>query len=370
VTSGEDLPVVAPVSRPTPAADPAAVRTPRVWVVVALLLSVCVGVASALAFFRGDGPDEPTVVDGPRRPTGKDPRFGADLRPSAERLRDRLVSGLLSLRRPDGTWHPRPGHPLSQEVHVNEATASALAGLCAARWTGSKDPALPEAIRKARETLAARQELDGTFGAPTRAQTRDRLISALSFAILGFALAGDPSDGPVLERAGEALRHQMALGAALDYWTRALSIQAILALVGTGHGASLGPEPRSLIDRKAPPDPPRCRDDHVAEAFARLVREDVADGYPERIAALCAEPGPEWGEERTDLYAWLMRAWVAARTQDGGGDWFRKAVEALEEAPNGRGVIQGDFYGDPVSRTACALLILLEGWTPQHPFGS
>jgi hypothetical protein len=359
-----DLPVVAPVVPPLPARE---ARTPRLGVAAALLLAVCVAVASALSWFSKDEPDGPVAKD-PRR--SAEPRFGNDLLPLAERLRDRLVSGLLSLRRPDGTWHPSPGNPRMQEVHVNEATATALAGLCAARWIQSKDPGLADAIREARATLAARQAEDGTFGAPSRAASRDRLMSALSFAILGFALAGDVSDAPVLERAGTALRHQLTLGPAVDYWTRALSVQAILALVGTGHGGVLGPEPRALVDRKELTTKPQCRDDHVAEAFARLVRRDTADGYPERIADLCADPGPEWGEERTDLYAWLMRAWVASRSEDGGREWFRKALLALEEAPSGRGVVLGEFYGDPVSRTACVLLILLEGWRTQLPFGN
>jgi hypothetical protein len=360
----DEIPVVMPVR--------ARARTPLGLLLAAVAMAFVVGFASARVSIPGGAkaPDTPpaTRAEPPRRVPGSGgPRFGAEAKPRLEALRDLLVRGLLSLRKPDGTWDS--GDPRAQEVHRTETTALALAGLAAAKWMGAKDPALDPAIRESRAALVKRQAKDGSFGALVRGNTRDRIFSALSAAIVALALAGDPSDGPVLDRAGEALRHQWTLGPPVDYWTRALSIDAILALVGTGHGDALGPAPRSLLDRKTPGGRPDYRDHNVGEAFARIVRGDDPSGFPAQIAAICAEQGAEWGGERTDMYAWLMRAWLCARSESG-DPWFAKALPGLEEGAKPDGVIEGDFYGDPVSRTACALLILLEGWTPQHPFGS
>jgi hypothetical protein len=75
---------------------------------------------------------------------------------------------------------------------------------------------------------------------------------------------------------------------------------------------------------------------------------------------MAVEARASWGEDRTDLYSWLLRAWLAARLE-GGDAWFGAVLPELERAPGAEGWIPGDFYGYPASRTACALLILLEG---------
>jgi hypothetical protein len=356
------LPVLTPISVPPP-------RSSRAAVAASVALAVCVAGASALVFFGEPGaPPAPTPSPTPaRRPTGTEPRFGAGTKPRLEALRDVLARGLLERRLPDGTW--KPSQPRVEDVHVTETTALAAAGLASARWMGSKLPGLEEAIRGSKEVLLRRQAEDGSFGALKKGATRDRAYSALSASILALALAADPADGPALDRAGEALRRQWTLGPPTDFWTRALSVQAILALVGTGHRQSLGDEPRALINRDEPGGKVDHRDLYVAEAFCRVVRGDDADGFPARVGAVVVESGAEWGGERTDLTSWLMRAWLCARIP-GGDLWFEKALPGLEAGARPGGGLETDFYGDPVSRTGCALLLLLEGYAPQRPFGS
>ena len=106
-----------------------------------------------------------------------------------------------------------------------------------------------------------------------------------------------------------------------------------------------------------------CHDPRVAAALAAVFRGGIGSAAaqpPSEILAACLDGPLEWGGEQTDLGSWLLRAWLAARVP-GGGAWYRQALPLLEAAPDGAGVIGGHFYGNPTSRTACALLVLYEG---------
>ena len=349
------LPVLTPVSPPAPA------RALRLPLVVSAVLATCVAGASAVVFLGPGTPPKPPAV--PPRPAG--PRFGAENLPRVEALRDVLVERLLARRGGDGLWTPEV--PRLEEVHRTEATALALAGLAAARWMGSKDPRLADAIEGAKAALRARQEPDGSFGALTRAATRDSTYSALASGIVALALAGDPADGPALDRAGAALRRQWDLGPPTDFFTRGIAIQAILALTGTGHRASLGEG--GIIDRAERRGTPDTRDHYVVEAFARTVRGEDPAGFTSAVVDAVVATGADWGGERTDVSSWLLRAWLCSRVP-GGQAWFPKALAGLEEAVRPGGGLETAFYGDPVSRLSCALLILVEGFTARLPFGA
>jgi hypothetical protein len=58
--------------------------------------------------------------------------------------------------------------------------------------------------------------------------------------------------------------------------------------------------------------------------------------------------------------SWVQQAWLAARLPDGPA-WFANALVELAKAPGESGAVEGDYYGDPVSRTAGLLLVLWEG---------
>jgi hypothetical protein len=144
---------------------------------------------------------------------------------------------------------------------------------------------------------------------------------------------------------------------------------ATLACIASGRGAAFGPEPLEAVQTREAGSVRDARDSRVAEALARAIRGrgQPTDGYAEEILAKVVEDGVEWGEDRTDLASWCLRAWLASRVE-GGDAWFRAALPALERAPAADGVIPGRYYWHPTARTAAALLILLEGRELRPPF--
>jgi hypothetical protein len=320
-------------------------------------LAAVVAVGSVLLLSRGD--DVPA-----RGPS----RFGAGTEGRIEALRDRLAAGLLSLREPDGHWVPKRGDPSVEPVHEAEATAFGLAGLAAARRMGSRVPGIPAAIDAARSWLRANQHPDGGFGGTARGG-RAMGILAVSTAILGWVLAADPADRDVLDAAAGRLAHEVSLGPLPAGWTRGVATMAILALAGTRRGTAFGDDPLGRIETRAAGSVRDARDPRVAEALAQVVaaRGGATDAFPREILERAIESRAEWGEDRTDLYSWVLRAWLASRIE-GGNRWFEAVLPELEKAPDAAGAVPGDFYGYPASRTACALLILLEGLELRRPF--
>jgi hypothetical protein len=295
-------------------------------------------------------------------------RFGPGTERRIDALRDRLASGLLALREPDGHWVPRRLDPSVEPVHEAEATAFGLAGLAAARRLGSRVAGIPDAIDGARAWLRKNQHPDGGFGGTVRGG-RAMGILAVSTAILGWTLADDAADEDVALAAAGRLEHEVSLGELPDGWTRGVATMAILALASIGRGGAFGDDPLAAVRVRATGTLRDTRDPRVAEAFARIVhaRGGATDAFPGEILEKAIEAKPEWGDDRTDLYSWVLRAWLASRVA-GGDRWFAATLPELEKAPGPDGAIPGDFYGFPASRTACALLILLEGRQLRPPY--
>jgi hypothetical protein len=332
----------------------------RGGIVGAAALGLVVVGASVAWIATGPGPATPTPTPPPTAT-----RFGADAGERLVRLRDLLVRGLLSKRLPDGSWSPRGAGEGVDKALTTEATALAVAGLAAARRTGAEGKDLSDAIAGGRALLLARQTPTGSFGAPQKRNWGTEVVT-LSAAVLALTLAGNGADSAALDRAGEALTHQASLGMFPGGWPRGIAVRAADALRRTGHLGALGGDLTTAVRIQDPPGPLRdARDFRVAEALARRVREgaDASDPFPGEILAKCVAAGWEWGGEQTDLDSWAMMAWLAARTA-GGDAWFVGVLGGLERAPDEAGAIPGEFYEYPVSRTACALLVLYEGWTP------
>jgi hypothetical protein len=342
--------------RPSPAAPIAARgRRSRWGTALALGLAAVVALGSFLLLSRGD--------DVPARPPS---RFGPGTEGRRDALRDRLAAGLLSLREADGGWLPRRQDPSVEPVHEAEATAFGLVGLAAAVRLGSKDPEVPAAIATARAWLRAQQHPDGGFGGTARGG-RAMGILAVSTAILGWVLAGDPADADVIEAAAGRLAHEVSLGPLPAGWTRGVATMAILALASTGRASAFGADPLAAEVTRDLPAVRDTRDPRVAEALVRVLRGGARDAFPHEILEKIAEAKAVWADDRTDLYSWVLRAWLASRV-DGGDPWFVAVLPELEKAPGPDGVVPGEFYGFPVSRTSCALLILLEGNELRRPF--
>jgi hypothetical protein len=323
----------------------------------------------------GAPPDPPERVEGPRiRPPDLGPPFGPGTLPRLRALRDRLVQGLLSLQAEDGGYVPDPDDPDLDAIAKTEATAMALAGLAAARLTylgERKDTtAIDAAIARAKARVLAAQTKGGDFGAPRR-PSRATIVATLSAALLGLVLVSDPADADAVAAARGALASEAVLGPVQHPWPRAVAAYAALGLFATGRLTGDGVSLETLIPTGELPKTRDAADARVVEAFVRRARrlDGGPDGFPAQIVAKSVQIGGSWGGERTDMYSWCMRAWLAARAE-GGRAWFATVLPGLEAAPNDAGVVLGDLYGDPVSRTACALLILFEGWTSQPPFGA
>ncbi len=355
----EPLPVVRPVAGAVVRAKP-----PRSVLALAAVLALVCGTFAVLAAAKPAGRPGKEAA----RPV-EPPRFGAGTEARVAALANRLTAGLLSLGGADGRFSPRPGDQSLDPLEEVEATGMAIAGLAAAKRLGEPAPALDGAIDRACRWLGARQKEDGGFGQAMQPQNRALPVSAAGAATFGVVLAGRKADGAFLDRAAGFLRYQADAGRLPDGWTRALVAMAALGLIETGHAAGLGDDPWAVVQTRDIGTVRDARDQRVAEALARAIRArgGAADAVPSEVLAKVVDEGFEWGGDRTDMASWAMRAWLASRTP-GGDRWFVGILAPLETAPDAGGVVQGDFYGYPVSRTASALLILLEGKDLRGPF--
>lgn len=365
----EPPPVVRPVVGPLERRRPS-----RLLVALAGSLALCVAAFSVLSALSPGSCPAPSVDGTGTEKTGgmgAFSRFGPGTEDRVSALRDRLTAGLLSLGGEDGRFSPRPGDTTIDPLQDVEATGMAIAGLAAAKRLAAEPVrVLDAAIDHARAWLVPRQNERGGFGPARTLGGRAQPILAVAAATLGLALAGREADALFLEKAAGWLGHEAEVGPLPDGWTRGLATMAVLALIRTGHGEALGPDPWAAIQTKDVGAVRDARDQRVAEALARAIRarDRPLDPFVPQILAKVMADGFEWGGEQTDLSTWCLRAWLASRTP-GGDAWFALTLPLLEKAPGETGVIGGEFYGSPVSRTAGALLILLEGKELRRPLG-
>jgi len=343
----DDAPYLRPSAPPPPRGFRLVVQP------IAAALATCVLFGAVKGLVAGK-PPTPEIVSA----------FGPGTRPRVEALRDRLALGLLSLRTPDGDWSPRPTDVDVDPLERREVTALAVAALAAARRMGSPVPTLDEAILSGKaELFRLRRRGRGSEG-PIVNPSRNLAIRGMACAILAMSLAGDPADVGRWPLAVDTLLRLTDAGPPVAGWAHGVAVRAYGEILELGWAALLGPDPRSRVPVRDPQSQRDCNDPRVAAALAAVFRygggSAAAQPPPGSILAACLDTPLEWGGEQTDLRSWLMRAWLAARVP-GGAAWYRQVLPLLEGAPDASGVIPGAFYGDPSSRTACALLLLYEG---------
>jgi len=286
-----------------------------------------------------------------------------------ERLLARLARGLVALQGADGAFDPDPGDPRLAEVLRTIPHALATAALARARRLDLADevPGLERALERALDVLAARQKPGGGFGglAPD-AGNRWPGVEAMGAGALAFLHAARPRDREVLRAALAALERSAAYELR-DGYTRALVAMAFHAARATGADGLLGRDLPALL-QVAEDDPEAdCRDEQVAEAIVRRVK-GLSGDFGEAVLESCTAREPAWVGERSDLEAWWMQAWLAARSPRGGPflGLLREALdEGLEAPPAGR--IGGGWYADEITQTACAALGLAEALAPLDP---
>jgi hypothetical protein len=346
------LPVVAPLVAPP--ARPGARRSVAT-LAVAVALAGCVVAFSVLAVVSPPG----TTTSWGRA------RFGDGTRSRLESLRDRLATGLVSLRTAAGDYAPGFREPgVDRNLVRRQSTATAVAALAAARRMGSRVAGLDEAIAVAKDVLTNRRQGGGTPGGPGSKPDRARVDATLAAGILALAWADDPADRVRLAMAATALEAELRIGPMATGWARGISTRAIVALVETGRADMLVDDPVALVQVDPEIDARvDCDDPRASDAFARVVAggPGARDRATAVLSACTRADLLTWDGERTDLHSWVLQAWLAARVE-GGDAWFERVLPLLEKAPDGSGVVQGVYYGDPVSRTAHALWILFEGW--------
>ena len=323
---------------------------------LAVVLAGCVLFGSVRSLVAGR-PPAPEVVSA----------FGPGTRARVAALRDTLVRGLLSLRMPESDWSPRPTDVDVDPLERREVTALAVAALAAARRMGSTVPTLDEAILSGKAELFRLRRRGRGSEAPVVNPSRNLSIRGMACAILAMSLAADPGDVAKWPLAVDTLLRLTEPGPPVAGWAHGVAARAYGEILESGRGALLGPDPRSKVPLRVAQSQRDCHDPRVAAALASVFRGayDPAGAAPPEILGVCLESPLEWGGEQTDLRSWLMRAWLAARLP-GGDRWFQQALPLLEGAVDPSGVIPGAYYGDPPSRTACALLILCEGERAAH----
>jgi hypothetical protein len=285
---------------------------------------------------------------------------------SAEHRRvHRLATALLTLQAEDGVFDPYAGETGPPEVLRTAPHALAAAALARASELGAAAsvPGLEAGRDRALAVLTDRQRPGGSFGAlPPAAQNPWPGVEATAAAVLAFGLARRPEDRPVLQAALVSLERTTAY-AVRDGWTRALVAMALEAAAARGATAMLGKDPRRLVRVGGDGARADCTDVGLAEAIVRLVR-GVGGDLPGTVVSACAVDPPTWQGERTDVSAWWMQAWIAARTAGADRVPIDAALaqaldEALADAPEGR--IAEGWYADEITQTASALLAAAEG---------
>ena len=331
------------------------VRSPRAVVALAAALAVAVAVGATRAWWKAPAGASPAAAPFPGGGKGGDPKFGRGTEARIAALRDRLVAGLASLAEPDGGW---PGGPrLEKDPWARrESTALAFAALSAARSMGSRAPALDAAAAGAHRLLTAPPR-----ATPGSIPSRGGRLVGLSATVWGFVLAADPADADRLDRGAGEIAREADLGPLPEAWPRAIATRAAVAVIEAGRAAALGADPWRVVQVKGRSGKADAEDANVVEAFALAARSgEEAPAWAKEVLAACIDMHSEWSGDRTDVQSWAMRAFLAGRSAAGDA-WFAAILPQLEKAPNAAGVVEGDFYGDPVSRTAEALLIVAEG---------
>jgi hypothetical protein len=282
-------------------------------------------------------------------------------RARVDRLRDRLAAGLLSLRTRDGDYSSRPDGGDVVPVDRVEATAFGLAGLAVARRMGARAPGLDAAISAARGVLV-RGPPGGVPRGPARASP-EKTARALAVSTLALSLAADPADATAVDLVAKTLVYRVTMTAIPGGWIQGVTARAFAQLVEDGREPLLGDAPLSAFPSRRVELGRHLLDEHLSQALVEEIQRGL--GAPPSALAdavwprVLADP-PVWAEEQTDLYSMTLAAWFAAR-RPGGEAWYRDVVPVLEAGVRDDGVIPGTYSGFPVSRTACALLILWEG---------
>lgn len=345
------------------AAPPAGGRARRAgdlaWVAAALVLALVPVAAYAVRLAKGPAP------------TTKPWLFPAGSRGRVDALRDRVARGLLSLQLPGGGFAPPDVGVPPEPIDRAEATALGLAGLAAAERMGCGVGGLADGVRNARAALIDMQSRSGQFGVSPRGR-RGVAVSALASGVLGLSLSRvGAGEEAFLEAAGRALVFQCSLGSQPGGWVHGVAVRALAQLVEDGRGAWLGEDRVAAIPSQPIELARRVIDSHVSQALALSVQTHLGAPplpLPEAVLRRKLEEGPAWTGVESDMNSWVLDAWLAARL-NGGEAWFAAALGELEKAPAESGVVEGDYYGYPVARTAGLLLILWEG-AGRRPVGA
>lgn len=335
--------VVAPVPRGRARGDLALVA-------LAVLLALVPAAAYARRLARGTPPTTEPFL------------FPADARGRVDGLRDRLATGLLSLQQPGGGFPARSDTVQVDPIDRAEATATGLAGLAVAKRLGSRVAGLDDGVARARRTLTQLQSQSGQFGVSRRPR-RGVGVSAVAAGVIGLCLLADPADAAYLESAGKALVFQAQMGTLPSGWVQGVAARGLAQLVESGRRAWLGDDPVTVLPSQAIELSRRVTDSHVAQALVLELQTRLGAppvDLPKAVLRRLLDDPPTWTGLESDVGSWVLQAWLAARLPEG-DRWFAHALDELEKAPGATGVVEGDYYGYPVSRTAGVLLVLWEG---------
>lgn len=295
-------------------------------------------------------------------PTTKPFLFPASERAAFDALRDRAAKGLLVLQQPGGGFLPRLDAVEVDPLDRAEATAIGLAGLAVASRLGSRVEGLEDGLAKARRTLTQLQSQSGQFGVSRRPR-RGVGVSAVACGVIGLCVAGEAGDLPYLESAGRALVAQAQMGTLPSGWVQAAAARGLAQLVESGYGGWLGDDPVSVLPSQRIELSKRVTDSHVAQALVLQIQTALGAppvDLPKAVLKRLLDDPPTWTGLESDMGSWVQQAWLAARLPDGPA-WFENALAELAKAPGETGVVEGDYYGYPVARTAGVLLVLWEG---------
>lgn len=325
---------------------PMRTKTPLPVVIAALLLGAVVIASSVLAAVRG--------TPAPEKPPDVPTRFGPATFPRIDALRDRVVTGLMALRQPEGDFTIHGGAGVDPEER-REATAMGILGLSIGKRMGSKVPGVSEAIVAARAVLI-RPPKRGALPSGNRILK----IKIIAATLLALSIGADPADVGRTKDLTAAFLATTDVGPPVQGWPQGVTARAFAQIIDSGRASELGDDPFAAIPIWDNTGSTRDgADQRVSEALAQAIKSGPA-GMPSEIFAKVIEDPIEWNGERTDLARWTLRAWLAARVP-GGDAWFVRALPALEAAVDPTGRIEGEMYGYPAARSAQVLLILWEG---------
>jgi hypothetical protein len=287
--------------------------------------------------------------------------------PAADLAR-RLASGLLALERPDGSYDRLPGErDMEPEVRGTVASALAIAAIARLQRMGLEVPGMDEAVARGLGFLAKRQAAGrgGAFGAmPAGIQSSPwPAVHAVSAGMMAVCAARDPGHAAVLDGATSAFERAVTYGVPKG-WTRGLAAMAGAYVADACPERWRRPLAGLLEETPADAEQVDCGDFRLSEAILQVARRGRSTPFAEQVVQACtADPEfPRWSGDSSDVQAWWMQAWLAART---GGEaarlWFARVLPALEEARKALGRIPEGYYGDTVTQTACGVLVLVEG---------